>query len=355
MKIGLVGLAQSGKSTLFCALTGSSSAPAAFGGDKTEQNVAVVKVGDCRVSRLSELYSPKKTTHASFDLVDFTSVNAGESKEKVVESDLMRVIRNMDALALVVRGFASEYLPAPAPVDDLDKLVQEFFLADLVVAEKRLEKIESGYKRGVKTPALQSEEKVLRRVLEQLNEMRPVRELEFSADEDRAIKGFQFLTKKPLLVILNSDESNFGKQQDTVAAVKKLYPMLEFAGRFEMELTGLSPDDAAVFMADMGITASARDTLTRVLYEILGYISFFTVGDDEVRAWTIRKGSTAVEAAAAIHTDLARGFIRAECFAYEDLIEFGSEKAVKEKGKLRLEGKGYVVQDGDIISVRFNV
>jgi GTP-binding protein YchF len=355
MKIGLVGLAQSGKSTLFCALTGAASVPANFGGDKTEQNVAVVKVGDERVSRLSELYKPKKTVYATIDLVDFSSVAESESKDTVMESDLMRIIRNMDALALVVRGFANEYLPEPTPVADVEKLVQEFFLADLVITEKRLEKIEAGYKRGIKTPVLQSEEKVLRRILEQLNAVQPVRDLEFTPDEERVIRGFQFLTKKPLLVILNSDESNFGKQHAVAAAIKAMYPMLEFAGRFEMELAGLSAEDARMFMADMGITASARDTLTRALYEMLGYISFFTVGEDEVRAWTIRKASNAVEAAGAIHSDLARGFIRAECFLYDDLIALGSEKAIREKGKFRLEGKEYIVQDGDIINIRFNV
>jgi GTP-binding protein YchF len=355
MKIGLVGLSQSGKTTLFNALTGSSASLTSFGADKAEQNIAVVKVGDERVTRLSDLYKPKKTIYASIDLVDFGSMAEETNKQEALESNLMRLIRNTDAIALVVRGFENEYLPAPRPLADLEKIVQDFYLSDQVIVESRLEKIEAGYKRGQKTPLLQTEEKLLRRILEQLEATKPVSALEFNADEERIIRGFQFLTKKPLLAILNSDEAGFGKQAKILTDIGARYEVLEFAGKFEMELSQMNSDDATMFMADIGITESARDRLTHVLYGMLGYISFFTVGEDEVRAWTLRANSTAPEAAGAIHTDLARGFIRAECFAYSDLIALGSEKAVKEKGKLRLEGKEYIVKDGDILNIRFNV
>jgi ribosome-binding ATPase len=184
----------------------------------------------------------------------------------------------------------------------------------------------------------------------------PVRELDLSPEERKVLRGFQLLTAKPLVIILNSSEDRFGASGKTVAELEgRSLTAIEFAGSFEMELTRMSEEEAAAFMEDIGITESARDRLTQCVYGIMGLVSFFTVGPDEVRAWTIERGETAVDAAGTIHTDLARGFIRAECFSYNDLIAHGSEKAVKEKGLLRLEGKDYIVQDGDILNIRFNV
>jgi ribosome-binding ATPase YchF (GTP1/OBG family) len=169
------------------------------------------------------------------------------------------------------------------------------------------------------------------------------------------VRGFQFLTKKPFMVIPNSDETNFRKNQDLLAEIEKSHTVIEFCGDFEMELSRLNEEEAKIFMEDMGINESARDRLTRFAFEILGYISFYTVGSDEVRAWNIHKGQTALQGAANIHTDLARGFIRAECFSYHDLISCGSEKSIRENGCLHLEGKDYIVNDGDILNIRFNV
>jgi GTP-binding protein YchF len=270
--------------------------------------------------------------------------------------EVLRLVRNVDALAMVVRNFADDMSGEPDPAEDLRMLGEEFLLADLIIAEKRLEKIEAGYKRGIKNPQIQAEEKVLRRISEQLNEMKPIREMEISDEERRIIRGFQFLTLKPIVVILNSSEETFGNSTGVVESISTQAPVVEFAGTFEMELAQLdSEEEARAFMEDMGITESARDRLTQVAYDVLGYISFFTVGEDEVRAWQICRGDTAVDAAGAIHSDLARGFIRAECFTYDDLTAGGSEKAVKEKGLLRLEGKDYVVKDGDVLSIRYNV
>lgn len=356
MKIGLVGLPNSGKTTIFNALTRSSVEVTAYATARVEPNVAVVEVGDERVRKLSGMYKPKKTTFAAIDIVDFVGLKEGASKDEAMAGEVLRLVRNVDALAVVLRNFTDDLHGAPAPSEDLRTLEEEFLLADLIIVEKRLEKIEAGYKRGIKNPQIQSEERVLRRIAGQLNDMQPVRALELSAEEMRLIKGFQFLTFKPMVVILNSGESNFGAPRPAAEELERSHRVVEFAGTFEMELAQLdSEEEARAFMEDMGITESARDRLTQVAYDALGYISFFTVGEDEVRAWQIRRGSTAVDAAAAIHSDLARGFIRAECFPYEDLVKHGSERAVKEKGLLRLEGKEYVVRDGDVLSIRYNV
>jgi hypothetical protein len=207
----------------------------------------------------------------------------------------------------------------------------------------------------VQDSASKLEQKALAKIVENLSNEIPIRDLQLTADEEKSIRGFQFITQKPLMVILNSDENNFGQNQDILEKLNQNYRALEFAGNFEMELSKLNSEEAAVFMEDMGISGSARERLTRFSYDMLGLISFFTVGKDEVRAWTIQKGDDAVTAAGKIHSDLARGFIRAECFNYQDLIELGSEKAIKEHGKLRLEGKNYIVQDGDILNIRFSV
>ncbi len=355
MKLGLIGLQNSGKTTIFNALSNSRAEVTAFSSGKAEPNLAVVDVGDERIDKLSELYSPKKTTYATVELVDFAGMNEGAAKNGSFSAELMALIKNMDALALVVRNFTDSLGDAPTPLEDIEHIDTELILADLILTETRLERLEWNYTRNKKTVAMQLEEKVLRRILEQLNNNEPIRTLVMTDEEEKIIRGFQFLTKKPLLVIFNSDEARFGKNEELIAAIQKKYNTIEFAGNFEMELAQLSPEDAAMFMQDMGIQQSARTRLTGFLYSILGYISFFTVGSDEVRAWSIRRGQTAVEAAGAIHTDLTRGFIRAECFTYGDLLKYGSEKAVKEKGLFRLEGRDYIVKDGDTLSIRFNV
>jgi len=356
VKIGLFGLPKSGKTTLFNALTKSQAQVASYASVKAEPNVAIVKVGDPRITKLSTMYTPKKTTYATVEFVDFVGVTEGAIKEESFPPALMKLIRSVDALAVVVRGFPSELEEAPDPLKDMQTIDEELLLCDLVIAEKRLEKLRAGFLRGQKTDALLFEEKVVSKIYDQLNKSLPIRDLSFDEKEETAIRGFQFLTKKPVIAIVNSDETSFGKHAKLIAELSKVHRSIEFAGNFEMELSRLeSEEEVKAFMDDMGIKESACDLLTAVAYETLGYISFFTVGPDEVRAWTIHDGSSAVEAAAAIHTDLARGFIAAECFSYKDLIDCGSEKAIKEKGKFRLEGKEYKVRDADILSIRFNV
>jgi hypothetical protein len=355
MKIGLIGLPKSGKTTIFNALTGSKAPVAAYTTAKAEPNIAVVNVSDPRVGRLAELYRPKKTIHATIEVVDFVGLEEARSKE-TLSSEVVQLMHNLDALAIVVRNFESQSAEAPRPARDLTMVLEELVLSDLMVLEKRIERILAARRtQGAGTAAQQLEAKTLERLREELNQNQPASALQLTADEERAIRGFGFLTRKPAIVVLNSHEANFEKNPELNRELSAGYPLVEFAGNFEMELCQLDPEEAQVFMQDMNITHSAHERLTRVAYQALGYISFFTVGDDEVRAWNLRAGETALSAAAAVHSDLARGFIRAECMAYEDLVALGSEKAVKEKGRLRLEGRDYPVKDGDILTIRYNV
>ncbi len=355
MKIALLGLPNSGKTTIFNALTRSEAEVTSYANAKAEPNLAVVEVGDERVTRLAEMYRPKKTTYATIDIMDFCGVSRGAAGEGLFPPELMQWIRNAHALAVVLRNFEDDLNGPPDPVRDFQQIHEELLLSDLLIAEARLDRIRHGYKRGIRSNELEGEEKALEKIVGRLNENVPVRGLELSPQEEKTIRGYRFLTQKPLLLILNSDEAGFGKNEGVMEELEKSGRAIEFAGQFEMELARMEADEAALFMEDMGIGESARDRLTRFAYRILGYISFFTVGPDEVRAWNITKGDTAVDAAGTIHSDLARGFIRAECFSYEDLMECRSEKGVKDKGRFRLEGKGYSVRDGDVLNIRFNV
>jgi len=355
MKIGFIGLPKAGKTTLFNALTDSSAAVSAYATGRVGPNLASVKVGDERVAALSAIYRPKRIVYPAIDIVDVAGVAEGDARSDAFSGDLMKLVRSVDALAIVLRGFGSDFLGDPAPLADLKTIEDELLIADLIVAEKRLERIEAAAKKGQATPALRAEEKVLRLIVEALNAGRPIRDLDFDGDAETLIRGFQFLTKKQALVILNSHEALFGRNGAVLEEICARYRAVEFAGEFERELSRLDEQSARAFMEDLGIRESARDRLTALAYDALGYISFFTVGEDEVRAWNVRRDATAVEAAAAIHSDLARGFIAAECFRYEDLVAWGSEKAVKEKGRFLVAGKDYSVKDGDILSIRFNV
>jgi len=356
MKIGLLGLPNSGKTTIFNALTRSEAEVGAYTNNKAEPNVAVVEVGDERISRLTQLYHPKKTTYATIDIVDFAGLDQGAARKDDFSGEQMNIVRNLDAIALVVRNFSNDLMGSPMPLADIDTVVTEFILSDMIIAEKRIERITWSARRGKKTNTMQLEEKVLQKILDELHQGRHVRDLILNPNEKKLISGFQFLTQKPFFVILNSGENNFGCTRELLDAIEAKYKVIEFAGSFEMELAAFSDtEEAGLFMEEMGIAESAHDRMTRLAYEILGHISFITVGTDEVRAWTLRNGHTALEAAATIHSDLCRGFIRAECFSYDDLLAWGSEKGIRDNGHFRLEGKNYKVKDGDILNIRFNI
>lgn len=358
MKIALLGLPKSGKTTIFNALTGSSASTDKYAPPAHEANVGVVQVLDERITRLSELYKPKKTIYAQIEYRDYPGIFSSHAENP--DNALFSDIRANEGFVLVLRDFADEELDglyeAGDPLKQLAAFEDEMILSDLIVAEKRLEKIELGYKRGVKTAAIQAEERVLRAACEHMQGNQPLRGLKLHPEEEKALRGFRFLSQNPLLILLNVSEDDYRAKDELKAQIEaKGYAAEVIAGRFEEELSKLDAEEAAIFMDDMGISESIRDRFTHLCYRMLGYLSFFTVGEDEVRAWTIEAGDNAVTAAGKIHSDLARGFIRAECFKYADLIEHGSEKALREKGLFKLEGKEYLVQDGDIISIRFNV
>ncbi|MBW1957591.1 MAG: redox-regulated ATPase YchF [Deltaproteobacteria bacterium] len=356
MKIGLLGLPNSGKTTIFNALTRSQAEVGAFGNNTAKPNVAVIEVGDERITRLTQLYHPKKTTYATIDIVDFAGFAEDSARKNDSFGMQMNLVRNLDAIALVIRNFGNDVTGSPMPVADIDTMVTEFILADMIVTEKRLDRIAWSARRGKKSNTMQMEEKVLHKILEELYRGQPIRDLTLNTNEQRLINGFQFLTQKPFFIILNSGENNFGNNPRLMAEIEEKYKVIEFAGNFEMELAAFSnTQEAGLFMEEMGIAESAHDRMTRFAYEVLDHISFITVGADEVRAWTLHNGDTALEAAATIHSDLCRGFIRAECFSYDDLMAFGSEKGIRDNGHFRVEGRNYKVKDGDILNILFSV
>jgi len=359
MKIGLIGLQNSGKTTIFNALTGLDAEVTSYSSQKLEPNIGVVEVPDERIDWLSEHYQPKKTIYTHIEFTDFAGLSSGSKEGETFSAESLGLIKNSEALALVIRNFNDEIISQsqgdPEPISDIEQIMEDMIISDMMLVEKRLERIVKDKKRGVNLAELQIEEHTLSRISEQLNNSIPARDLEFSPEEEKAIRGFRLLTEKPIMILLNSDENNFGKNGDLINKIEENYRVIELAGNFEMELSKLDSEEADMFMEDMNISESAVNRLIRFSYDMLGLISFFTVGKDEVRAWTITTGDNAVVAAGKIHSDLARGFIRAECFHYEKLKEFGSEKALREKGLFRLEGKTYIVQDGDIINIRFSV
>ncbi|MCB5251732.1 MAG: DUF933 domain-containing protein [Candidatus Cloacimonadaceae bacterium] len=358
MKIALIGPPKSGKTTIFNALTGADHEVDKYSPAASEANIGIVQVTDERITWLSELYQPKKTIYANIEFHDFPGIFARESDNP--ETAIYPDIKSCEAFVLIIRVFKDEELDElygeADPLKTLSHFEDEMILADMLVVEKRLEKILLGYKRGVKTPTIQIEEKALNRILEQLQANNSIRDMDFPPEEEKAIRGFQFFSAKPLLILLNSSESGFKKQEEALSAIRKRGFLAQvIAGKFEQELSSLSEEDTELFLADMGMELSIKDRLSMLCYELLGLISFFTVGSDEVRAWSIPKGTNAVNAAGKIHSDLARGFIRAECFTYDALTLHGSEKHLREKGLFRLEGKEYIVQDGDILNIRFSV
>jgi GTP-binding protein YchF len=358
MKAGLIGLASSGKSTLFQLLTGS---PAPAPGGRPEPRVGVARVPDRRLDVLTRMYSPKKTTPATFDYVDMPGVAKGEGSALV---DLP-ALRNIDALVHVVRAFENDMAPHPDgtvdPLRDADMLELELILADLGAVERRLERLEQSIKKLNKADDV-AERELFLRLKATLEAEKPLRSMALAADERRKLRNYALLSEKPLLVVVNLGEDRLKDaaaflESSGLAAFGKVEgrAVTTVSATIEAEIAQLPADDAKAFMEDLGLAEPGLDRVIRTSYDLLGLISFLTAGEDECRAWTIRRGTKAQQAAGEIHSDIERGFIRAEVVTFEDLVAAGSLAACREKATLRLEGKEYVVRDGDVINFRFNV
>ncbi|MDH7570763.1 MAG: redox-regulated ATPase YchF, partial [Armatimonadota bacterium] len=356
MQVGIVGLPLSGKTTLFNALTRGSAATSAYG-SRREVNVGVIRVPDPRFDWLVEHYHPRKVSPATIEFVDGMGGQEGSPRKGELGADFYATVRRCEALALVTRAFQNDSVPHPRgrlePAADARAVVAELILADLQVVERRLERLEKAL-RGAKADraAAQRQVEIFQRLRETLESERAVPDANLSAEELAAIRDVELLTAKGLVLVANVDEAGLTSPPEAVRALEAYgeahgYPCLTLCAQVEAEVAQLEPDEEAEFLAAMGIAEPGRHRFVQVCYDALGLMSFFTVGEDEVKAWTIRKGTTAVEAAGKIHSDLARGFIRAEVVAFEHLREAGSWHACKEKGHLRLEGKEYRVQDGD--------
>lgn len=349
MKLAIIGLPGSGKTTVFNALTRGHAA-ISTGGRGRDHNVGAVRVPDSRVDWLSAMYDPQKTIYAQVEYLDLGGFDDSDDKNRLIEDKLLNLMRPADALVIVARNFQLAGI-GPNICKDITKVESDLIVADFMVVEKRLTKIEEEKKRGKK---INEEEYVLlKQCAGTLENSSPLRSLEgvFSSP---MLKGFSLLSAKPMLWVINSQES--GSEQANPPQMSPNTMVCEICGKLEMELAQLTPEEAELFRGDLNLGSEpALNKLIRHSYELLGLISFFTVGKDEVRAWTINRGTPAQAAAGVIHTDIEKGFIRAEVLAYRDLVEFGSFVQAQKKGKVRLEGRDYTVQDGDIINFRFNI
>ena len=359
LRAGLIGFPSSGKTALFQLLTSAREAPRA--GGKQDAHVGVSRVPDERLDTLTALFRPKKHTPATVEFADM----GGAATGKAGAAALLDVapFRNADALLHVVRLFRDPAVPHAAgsvdPARDVRTMEDEVILADLGIVERRLERLERDLKKAGAAPELKKEQEILQRCRTLLEEGKPLRDLELPPEDARRLRGFQFLSAKPLLVVLNLDEEDL-PQAERAVALAGLQDLVKGAhmravpicAKIELEISQLDPADAAAFMANLGLKESGLDRVIRASYDLLGYISFFTVGDDENRAWSIPRGTSAQNAAGEIHTDIQRGFIRAEVCRYEHLVARGTVAACRDHAELRLEGKEYIVLDGDVINFR---
>ena len=361
MKIALLGLLQSGKSTILASLSGKSIPP--IGSTAIEE--AIVPVPDARLDWLTEYYKPKKTTYATIDCLDLPGFNFTDEHGRAAARRLINQIRTVDMFVLVVRAFANPAVPpyrnSVNPARDLAELQTELMLADLELVTTRIEKLEKQLKKPIKTQAQDKAELDLQKKLQETIEAeKPISSSIETEVEREMIKSLGFLTLKPIVVAVNIGEdrlpvAELDEKFDFAGRVDNPVPVITICAKLEYELSQLDADSRAEFMADLGITESATNKFANSCYSALGMISFLTVVSDELRAWPIKRGTVALDAAGKVHTDIKRGFIRAQTFGFDELKELGNEKAVKAAGKIRLEGKDYIVQDGDIINFRFNV
>lgn len=359
---GIIGLPLVGKTTIFNLLTNSNQEISNFLSGKTETSTASAKVPDQRFDFLINMYKPRKTTYAQIQFSEVPGLVRGASEGKGVGNQFLGAIRNADLLVHVVRAFSNPDIPHVEddinPLRDIETIAVEVLLADMDLVEKRIERIQTG-KKITKENAFELE--VLKKCLTALEEEMPISQLGLSEEERLTLRNYAFLTEKPMMLVLNIDEEQFkagtypGKAEVEQYAATKGIPVLEICGRMEMEISQLPEEDRELFMEDLGLHEPGIHRLANTVYNYLGLISFLTAGEDEVRAWTIKRNTDAKRAAGKIHSDIERGFIRAEVIAFEDLVAAGTMGKARERGTLRLEGKEYIVKDGDIINFRFNV
>jgi len=354
MRLGIIGLPQSGKTTVFNALTRGHQ-PLTTSGGRFDVHTGVVDVPDGRVDRLSELFKPKKTIYAKVTYADIAGL---EGSQSAISGQLLNLITQMDGLLHVVRCFEDSNVAHPSgsvnPLRDIATMDAELLINDMIAVERKLERLVEERKKGGGRERLviEREGTLFERFKDALSREIPLREIDLTAEEEKTLAGFGFLTRKPLLILLNLHE---GQETPAVEYPHTHSNLVALQGKLEMEIAQLAPEDVDLFMAEYGISELGLARVISLSYDLLGLISFFTVGVDEVRAWTIHRGSTAYEAAGEIHTDLQKGFIRAEAIQYDELISLGGLNEAKAKGRLRLEGKEYVVHDGEIVHIRFNV
>jgi hypothetical protein len=357
MKTGIIGLPQVGKTSLFRILTKASLSPARA--NPREAHIGVAKVPDDRLDRLAAQCNPKKLTHAAVEYVDLGAIG----QDALKESGYIGHLRNVDALAHVVRAFEDDSIPHAGPIDplrDIKNVEFDLMVSDLGQIEKRVERVEKDLKK-MRSADLEKEFELLKRAKAQIEAERPLREMEMTPEDKKRFRGFMFLSEKPILYVLNIGESTeLGKDLENAAQKYELADVASrpnagataICGKVEAELAEMSDADAAEFLGSYGLQESGLARLIRKTYELLGMVSFFTVGEDECRAWTIPVNTRAVQAAGAIHSDLEKHFIRAETIRWDQLLEAGSEANARSKGTLRLEGKDYIVQDGDVMHIR---
>ncbi|GAB4540416.1 MAG: redox-regulated ATPase YchF [Anaerolineales bacterium] len=351
MKLGIIGLPQSGKTTLFNALTRSNT-PTSMSAGRIEVHTAVVDVPDPRVTKLSGMFNPRKTIYTKIAYADIAGLESGSAKSGI-SGQLLNQLNQMDGLILVARGFKDENVMHPSgsidPLRDAESMLGELLLNDLIAVERKLEKLTEERKKGGTDKTINARHtELFERMHAALSDSKPLREMEFNAEEQKELASYGLLTRKPILTVFNMGEG----QAAPDAAGKLDHPSVALMCKLEMEIAQLNAEDAAVFMEEYGIKELSLNRMINLSYDLLQIQTFFTVGEDEVRAWTTKRGATAQESAGEIHTDLSRGFVRAEVISYEDLIALGSFAEAKNKGKLRLEGKEYIVKDGDIVHIR---
>jgi hypothetical protein len=349
MKLGIIGLPQSGKTTLFNALTRGNTPTHASAG-RIEVHNGVVDVPDPRVGILSAMFKPRKTIYAKVTYADIAGLE-GSATKTGISGTLLNTLTQMDAFIHVVRCFEDGNVPHPSgsvnPARDLDAMLNELLLNDLVAVERKLERLTDERKKGGTDRTLNERQTALfNRLNEALSGNKPLRFVEFNAEEKQELASYGLLTRKPILTVFNLGEGQPAPE------IKTDHPTVALPGKLEAEIAQLPPEDAQLFMQEYGITEPALSRMIRLSYDLLNVQSFFTVGEDEVRAWTTRRGATAQESAGEIHTDLAHGFVRAEVVHYDDLTALGGMTEAKAKGKWRLEGKEYIVKDGDIVHIR---